>query len=185
MPELGTYLLWLARASIARALAQAEPAPPPLAAADAPLLAQPAASFVTLNRAGVLRGCIGSLVAHRSLAEDIASNAVAAAFRDPRFPPLRADELADLHVEVSLLTPPEPFSVRDESEALQQLRPDVDGVIFTAGQHRATFLPQVWAQLPDPAEFLAQLKRKAGLPGDYWGSDVTLARYTVKKWKEA
>ena len=87
-------------------------------------------------------------------------------------------------VEVSLLTPAESMTFTDEADALAQLRPEVDGVIFSAGRHRSTFLPQVWEQLPEPAVFLARLKQKAGLPPNYWGPDVRLERYTVKKWKE-
>ena len=71
-----------------------------------------------------------------------------------------------------------------ETEALGQLRPNIDGIIFSAGNRRSTFLPQVWEQLPEPAEFMAHLKQKAGLPADYWGPDVQLQRYSVKKWKE-
>ena len=111
-------------------------------------------------------------------------NARNAAFRDLRFQPLGETELAGTRVEVSLLTPAEPLVFRDEAEALAQLRPNIDGVIFSAGRHRATFLPQVWEQLPEPVDFMARLKQKAGLPGNYWGSDVRLERYTVKKWKE-
>ncbi|MGB5012363.1 MAG: AmmeMemoRadiSam system protein A, partial [Candidatus Dechloromonas phosphoritropha] len=102
----------------------------------------------------------------------------------PRFEPLRAAELPVTRVEVSLLTLPEPLSFADETNALAQLRPEIDGVIFSAGRHRSTFLPQVWEQLPEPTEFLARLKQKAGLSANYWGPDVRLERYTVKKWKE-
>ena len=85
---------------------------------------------------------------------------------------------------MSLLTPAEPMSFRDEADALAQLRPEIDGVIFSASGRRSTFLPQVWEQLPDPAVFMAHLKQKAGLPAAYWGPDVRLERYAVKKWKE-
>jgi AMMECR1 domain-containing protein len=88
-------------------------------------------------------------------------------------------------VEVSLLTPPQAMSFASEADALGQLRPNIDGVIFTAGARRSTFLPQVWEQLPEPADFLARLKEKAGLSAAYWSSDVRLQRYSVKKWKEA
>jgi AmmeMemoRadiSam system protein A len=99
----------------------------------------------------------------------VRANAIAAAFRDPRFAPLTAEELPRTRVEVSLLTAPVPMSFADEADALRQLRPDIDGVIFSAGNHRSTFLPQVWEQLPDPRQFMAHLKQKAGLPADYWG----------------
>ncbi len=179
MDELGNALLRHARAAIAEALGEPAPAAPDLAA-----LHEPGATFVTLTQGGELRGCIGSLEAHRPLLDDVRANARAAALRDPRFPPLVASELARTRVEVSLLTPTEPLPVASEADACRQLRPGVDGVILTAGGRRATFLPQVWEQLPEPADFLARLRQKAGLPANYWGADVRLARYAVRKWKE-
>jgi AmmeMemoRadiSam system protein B/AmmeMemoRadiSam system protein A len=151
---------------------------------DLPALGKIGATFVTLTRHGQLRGCIGSLVPHRSLADDITHNALAAAFRDPRFAPMSTAEWADTQVEVSLLGPAEPLTFRDEADARAQLRPGIDGLVLTSGRHRATFLPQVWAQLPDPADFLAHLKQKAGLAPDAWPADLTLARYQVEKWRE-
>jgi len=180
MPELGPVLLQLARAAIAARFDQ--PAP---AVADLPELHQPGATFVTLTQRGQLRGCIGSLEAWRPLIVDVQENACAAAFRDSRFAPLEADELPITRVEVSLLTAPESMQFDDEADALAQLRPNVDGVIFSAGRCRSTFLPQVWEQLPEAREFMAHLKQKAGLPAAYWGPDVQLQRYTVQKWKEA
>ncbi len=180
MPDLGTMLLTLARNAIAGHFGL-----PKNAMVDAPELQKPGATFVTLTQHGNLRGCIGSLEAWRPLAKDVQENALAAAFRDPRFGPLTADELPFTRVEVSLLTAAEAISFTSEADALAQLRPNVDGVIFTAGHRRSTFLPQVWEQLPDPAAFMAHLKQKAGLPASYWGPDVGLERYTVKKWKEA
>lgn len=179
MDELGNGLLRLARNAIGERFGLA-----PQPVAEQPAWRQPGASFVTLTQGGELRGCIGSLEAWRPLAEDVAANARAAAFRDPRFEPLTAGELAHTRIEVSLLAPAEPLPCRDEAEAMARLRPHIDGVILSAGRHRATFLPQVWEQLPAPAAFLAQLKRKAGLAADYWGSDLRLERYTVKKWQE-
>ena len=149
-----------------------------------PDLARPAATFVTLTQQGQLRGCIGSLEARRPLATDVADNALAAAFRDPRFPPLRQGELDQTRVEVSLLDTPEPLQFADEAEALGQLCPGVDGLILNCGHHRATFLPQVWESLPTPPLFLEHLKLKAGLPADFWSPQLTLARYGVQKWKE-
>ena len=181
MPELGTTLLILARNAIAARFGL----PPAPVAVDRPELAKMGATFVTLTQRGNLRGCIGSLEAWRPLLEDVQENARAAAFRDPRFEPLRADELPYTRVEVSLLSAAEPIRFRDETDALAQLRPNIDGVIFTAGSRRSTFLPQVWEQLPEPADFMARLKQKAGLPASYWGPDVRLERYTVHKWKEA
>lgn len=149
-----------------------------------PELARPGATFVTLMQNGQLRGCIGSLEAHRPLAADVTENAIAAAFRDPRFPPLTYDELAYTRIEVSLLEPSEPMDFADETDAISRLCPGVDGLILTHGIRRATFLPQVWESLPDPKRFLAQLKLKAGLPADFWDEKITLARYGVQKWKE-
>ena len=180
MPDPGPVLLQLARAAIAGRFGQAAPA-----IAELPELHQPGATFVTLTQNGQLRGCIGSLEAWRPLLLDVQENALAAAFRDPRFEPLTADELPRTRVEVSLLTAPQPMHFHDEADALAQLRPNIDGVIFTAGRRRSTFLPQVWEQLPEPRQFMAHLKQKAGLPAGYWGSDVRLEHYAVQKWKEA
>lgn len=180
MAELGTVLLQHARDAIAAAFGQ-----PPHSFEDLPELHAPGATFVTLTQDGQLRGCIGSLQAHRPLLDDVRGNACAAAFDDPRFPSLREGELGRIRVEVSLLTAPEPFPVRDEADARARLRPGIDGVIFTARGRRATFLPQVWEQLPDARDFLGHLRMKAGLSPDYWGSDVRLETYQVRKWKEA
>jgi AmmeMemoRadiSam system protein A len=144
-----------------------------------------AASFVTLTLGGRLRGCIGSLEAYRPLATDVVQNAQAAAFRDPRFPPLTAVEFKRLAIEVSVLSVPEPLVVTTETDLLTRLRPDHDGVIFAVPGRRATFLPQVWQELPDPVDFIAQLKRKAGLAADYWSDDVRLWRYHVTAFAEA
>jgi len=177
---LGPALLVRARNAIAARLNQATQAEP-----DHPALASPGATFVTLMQNGTLRGCIGSLEAHRPLDQDVRANGVAAAFSDPRFPPLTAAEFPHTRVEVSLLTAPQPMEFSSEADALRQLRPHVDGVILIAGQRRSTFLPQVWEQLPEPRLFMAHLKQKAGLPGDWWSSEVQLQRYEVQKWKEA
>lgn len=177
---LGTALLRIARNAIAERLGlPAQPVGEAL-----PELAAPGATFVTLKRNGQLRGCIGSLEAQRPLGIDVAENALAAAFRDHRFPPLGRDEFAGIDVEVSLLTPAEPFPVTNEADALSRLRPGIDGLILSYGRHRATFLPQVWESLPDPRQFMAQLKLKAGLPADFWHEQIVLARYGVRKWKE-
>ncbi len=178
-PELGEALLGIARGAIGSHFGlAAEPVP------ELPELREPGASFVTLTERGELRGCIGSLQAQRPLREDVRRNALAAAFHDPRFPPLERRELDAIRVEVSLLEPPVALPVRDEADALAQLRPGIDGVVFSYRSARATFLPQVWESLPEPREFLAQLKRKAGLPADFWSDEVRLARYRVTKWKE-
>jgi AmmeMemoRadiSam system protein A len=178
--ELGEALLRIARDAIAARFDVA-----PRGTPENPALDDRGASFVTLTRAGELRGCIGTLEAYRPLREDVYENALAAAFRDSRFNPLTREELPRTRVEVSLLTPPEPFPFRDEADALARLRPGVDGVVLTFEFHRATFLPQVWESLPDPHRFLAELKRKAGLPADFWDDRLNLSRYGVTKWKEA
>lgn len=180
-PHLGHALLGIARNALAERLDA-----PIIPTADHPRLAQAGATFVTLLRSHQLRGCIGSLEAWRPLREDVHENAIAAAFRDPRFPPLSASEFPGIEIEVSLLTTPEPIGGYNEAQIRDQLRPDIDGAILVAGADRhhvrATFLPQVWEQLPEPVEFLRHLKRKAGLPDHYWSSDTRLLRYTVDKW---
>jgi AmmeMemoRadiSam system protein A len=181
--EHGRVLLPIARSAIARAVGQV--VAPTHPAATAPWLQAPGASFVTLTQQGQLRGCIGTLEAYRPLHQDVETNAVAAALRDPRFAPLRARELEQTDIEVSLLSVRETLAFRSETEALAQLRPGVDGVVFEFGRFRSTFLPQVWEQLPDVAGFMAHLKQKAGLPADFWSAQVRLERYTVTKWREA
>ena len=181
MPEhAGEVLLPLARAAIA-----AELSLPGAAHADAQWLAGKGASFVTLTKQGDLRGCIGTLEAHRALGADVRANAMAAAFRDPRFKPLTTAEFATVRVEVSVLSAVVAMSFRDEADALAQLRPAVDGVIFQYGFHRSTFLPHVWEDFRDPRIFMGHLKHKAGLPPDLWDPAVKLSRYTVMKWRES
>ncbi len=141
------------------------------------------ASFVTLKREGDLRGCIGTIDPHRALGDDVWHNARAAAFRDPRFPPLSHAEHDGLEVEVSVLSPREYFEAASEADAASKLRPGLDGVYLEYGYSRATFLPQVWESLPHPPEFLAELRRKAGLPARFWHADVRLSRYVVEKFK--
>ena len=175
----GRVLTRLARSSIKGALGN-----DPSFAMQAAWLKQQAAVFVTLTKHGDLRGCIGSLEAHRSLVEDVRGNAVAAALNDLRFPPLTLDELEQCEIEVSLLTEPRPMEVKDEADALAQLKPGVDGIIFESAGRRATFLPQVWEQLAEPREFLTKLKQKAGFAADYWAADVRLQRYGAVKFKE-
>lgn len=146
-------------------------------------LREPGASFVTLKLDGELRGCIGTIQPHRPLAIDVAHNARAAAFRDTRFPPLAPHELPRLAIEVSVLSPREPLAAASESEALARLRPQVDGLYLEFGSLSATFLPQVWESLPDPADFLGELRRKAGLPPGFWHPGIKLSRYTVEKYR--
>ena len=178
-PDLGRVLLPIARAAIAQGLGRSlQPAQ------DAPWLQELGATFVTLMQRGQLRGCIGSLQARRPLLEDVKANALAAALRDPRFAPLTLQELDETQIEVSLLSATQPLAFASEPDALAQLRPGVDGVVLEYGPHRSTFLPQVWEQLPDAVQFMARLKQKAGLPADFWASDIRLQRYTVRKFKE-
>lgn len=182
--EEGTFLLHLARRTIEEALGEESTDSPP--ASPTQRLDEPGATFVTLHtRSGALRGCIGSLAARRPLVEDVRSNALAAAFEDPRFPPLKRSELSDIVVEISVLTPAKPLEYQDPQELLEKLRPGVDGVVIERGWHRATFLPQVWEQLPRPEEFLAHLCYKAGLSARAWQEgDLSVSIYEVQKFEE-
>lgn len=175
----GETLLSIARASISQALGLSFDA-----AEDAPWLKEQGACFITLMQKGQLRGCIGTLEAHRSLLDDVKANAKAAAFNDTRFSPLTNEELNETDIEVSLLSAMQKLNFSNEQEVLTQLRPGIDGVVFEFGDYRSTFLPQVWQQLPDPEEFIKHLKQKAGLSPDFWADEVKLSRYTVKKYKE-
>jgi AmmeMemoRadiSam system protein A len=175
----GPTLLAHARSAIAYRLGLSDGIAPVAAFLEAP-----GATFVTLMADQQLRGCVGSLSARRPLGEDVRANAQAAAFDDPRFPPLARAEYDTLEVEVSLLSASTPLVVASERDLHAQLRPGIDGVTLQRGHCRATFLPQVWESLRDPREFLAHLKRKAGLPFDFWSSDLEISRYTVEKFTE-
>jgi AmmeMemoRadiSam system protein A len=177
--DLGRALLTIARSAIAERLGL-----PRSAEVSHAGLQQPSATFVTLKQSGELRGCMGSLQALRPLGADVCHNAIAAAFRDPRFAPLVAAELEETSVEVSLLSTSERVEVATEDELLARLRPGVDGLILQFGWHRATFLPQVWEHLVERREFLSELKRKAGLPADFWSPALNVFRYEVTKWVE-
>lgn len=177
--DRGRILLAIARAAIAEQFGTHIP----VGEASA-WLQERGATFVTLTQNGRLRGCIGTLEARRSLLTDVQTNAQAAAFYDPRFAPLTPDELVKTDIEVSLLSAPQPLLFHTEQEALAQLRPNIDGVIFEYERYRSTFLPQVWEQLPNPIDFMAQLKHKAGLSPEFWNDGISLSRYTVTKWKE-
>jgi len=142
-----------------------------------PVLQKSGACFVTLEKQGVLRGCIGSLAAHRPLIVDVVDNAFSAAFRDPRFESLQPYELSELTIHISVLSPAEDFPAVDEADLLRQLKPGIDGLILHDGRHRATFLPSVWESLPEPKQFVAHLKLKAGLPSDYWSASLRFERY--------
>ncbi len=175
----GRLLLALAREAVEEALGLCRPTD-----CAEPWLRDPGATFVTLRHAGRLRGCVGSVRAVRPLYDDLRANARAAALEDPRFAPLSAGELQHTAVEVSLLSPLEPLAAASEEALLALLRPGVDGLVLEADVCRATFLPQVWQQLPEPRDFVAALKQKAGLPPGWWDDGVVAWRYTVWKWAE-
>jgi MEMO1 family protein len=179
--EHGKKLIARARHSIDSALGGAAPQ----SAADEPWLRLTRASFVTLTQNGNLRGCIGSLEAHRPLGEDVTHNARAAAFSDPRFAPLTRAELAHTRIEVSVLSAPKLLGFAGHADLIGQLRPGEDGLILECGSARGTFLPQVWESLPDPEQFVAQLKLKAGLPAATSTARCRIKRYRVLKWKES
>ena len=149
-----------------------------------PALTVRRSSFVTLRRGEELRGCCGTLDAPRPLAEDVWRNAWAAAFNDYRFPPLTASEWPHMNVHLSLLTVPEPLDVATEEELLAELRPSIDGLILESDAGRATFLPVVWEQIPDPVQFVRQLKMKAGWSATYWSNRVRCSRYTTESFGE-
>lgn len=145
-----------------------------------PELLVPGASFVTLEIEEHLRGCIGSLEPRRALLIDVASNAFAAAFHDPRFPPVSYQELVQLHVTVSVLSKPEPLDCENEQDCLNQLRPEIDGLIISDSNKRATFLPSVWSSLVTPSQFLTELKKKAGFAPGHWSASMQVFRYTTE-----
>lgn len=147
-----------------------------------PQLQAQRASFVTLNSNHHLRGCIGSLVAHRPLVVDIAQNAYAAAFSDPRFPPLSQPEFKQLDYHISVLSETSEMQFTSEQDLLAQIRPGIDGLILSEHHHQGTFLPSVWEQLPEVEAFLRHLKQKAGLAADYWSDKLQVKRYTVESF---
>ncbi len=173
-------LLAIAHAALTQAVCKGEAVQVSLDALT-PRLQQPGASFVTLTLRGQLRGCIGTLSAYKPLAQDVADNAAASALRDPRFPPVVPLEVPKLKLEISVLTVPVDFPVRDEADLLAKLQPGVHGLILQDGTHRATFLPSVWEQLSDPRDFVAHLKQKAGLPVDYWSTGMRFQVYWAEK----
>lgn len=152
--------------------------------AFSPALQQWAASFVTLKIHGKLRGCIGTLEARQPLVQDVVHNAAAAALDDPRFPPLTLEEESETSIDISVLTVPEPLQFTTEDELLAQLSPGVDGLTIEAGVHRSTFLPSVWGSLPDKAQFLRQLKLKAGMELDISPSKLKAWRYQADSFGE-
>lgn len=177
--DAGLVLLPLARGAIAAQLGLSPPSVP-----SQPWLLESGSAFVTLRLAGHLRGCIGTIESYRSLGEDVTGNARTAAFSDPRFRPLAVDEYAGIVLEVSVLSLPQAMTYADEADLLAQLRPGLDGLLLEADSQRGTFLPQVWGELSEPAEFLGHLKAKIGLARDGWDRDWRFFRYTVRSWSE-
>lgn len=141
------------------------------------------ACFVTLHLNGQLRGCIGALEAYQPLINDVAEHAFAAAFRDPRFPPLQENEFEQIEIEISVLGTPERISFTNEDDLLQQIRPGLDGLILEHQNNRGTFLPSVWQQIPDKNDFLNHLKMKAGLPSNWWDNSAKISRYETFLFK--
>ncbi len=174
---LGPVLLDIARRGIMTGFETGQPLVPVVTDGLAPQLGAPGAAFVTLRRNGTLRGCIGSAVATRPLIADVALHAFNAAFRDQRFPRLGLDELCRLDLSVSVLTAPAPMTFTDEADMLGQLRPEIDGLIIADAGRSALFLPSVWEELPDPRQFLATLKLKAGLPATHFSPGLAARRF--------
>jgi hypothetical protein len=172
-------LLELGRKSIERGLEAGRMLDWPATQIDADLQVV-RASFATLKIDGMLRGCCGTVYPARSLAEDVWRNAWASAFSDPRFPPLVRSEYPHLELHVSILSPLEAVQVESEFELLESLRPGTDGLLLELGATRATFLPAVWEQLPEPQAFLRHLKEKAGWPTKFWTSRIRVYRYTTQ-----
>ena len=142
-----------------------------------PQLQAKAATFVTLKETNKLRGCIGTLEAYQPLIQDVAEHAYAAAFNDPRFPPVNSIEEPMLHISISLLSSPDTISLNNEQELVAQLEPRKTGLILEYGPHKATYLPSVWEQISSPQEFVSQLKRKAGLAEQFWDDSMTFKTY--------
>ena len=141
--------------------------------------------FVTLHKRGALRGCIGTIEPVRSLLANVEENAVNSAFGDPRFPKLTTDELGEVDIEISVLSAPETLEYTDAEDLLDKLRPGVHGVILSKGYKRATFLPQVWDQLPNKTDFLEHLCRKGMMGSDCWKEkDTEVKIYTVEYFSE-
>lgn len=176
--ERGRILLGLARASIDEGLG----GPPVERPAHDGWLDRPAAVFVSLHRHGELRGCVGSLEAHRPLFDEVVREAKAAAFEDSRMVPVQRRELPELEIELTLLDPLEPIGARTEEELLGNLRPGVDGLLLRSREGGAVFIPKMWAQLPDPRSFVHHLLRKAGLTR--WPPDLRAFRFTAEEVAE-
>ncbi len=179
-----SVLLKLARESIEEVLEAQNTIDREALLREYPILAEHVATFVTLTIRGELRGCIGSLVPHRALVDDIIHNAKAAAFQDPRFAPLSTSEYLHAVVEVSLLTPAQELAYDDVADLKSKIRPGVDGVILSLNGRQATFLPQVWEQLPDFESFFAHLGQKAGIGPDALSHHPEIFTYQVEKARD-
>ena len=149
------------------------------------VLTSPLGVFVTLTQQDSLRGCIGSMQSSDPLAQSVAESAHGAAFHDPRFPRLAADELDQVRIEISILSPMEAVTASSRSELLSTVRAEVDGLLLQDRHHRSTFLPKVWQQLPNPEDFLNHLLTKAGLPTDHWSTTLQFYRYHTVSFQEA
>jgi uncharacterized protein len=174
-------LLDVATDVIGDAVTRRDPRMPDPANFDGPLQ-EPGASFVTLERRGELLGCIGTLVAAEPLVVDVARHALAAAFADPRLPPVTRDDFAEMSVKVSVLTTPEPVPAATFDELVAAVRPSVDGLLVEAGRDRATLLPSVWDHVADTEQFLDVLWQKAGLVRGAWPAGVAVSRYTTEEF---
>ncbi len=181
---MGELLLKIAREAIASRLGLAPPVDKEELTKRHPELKREQATFVTLTIGGRLRGCIGSIVPHRALIDDLVANAEAAAFDDPRFPPLSREEFERVDIEVSLLTVPQPLEYSDIEELRSKIVPGQDGVILQLDGRQATFLPQVWEDLNDFDLFFAHLCQKAGLPQNCLLYHPQIYTYRVEKFKE-
>ena len=182
--EEGKHLLSVARKTIQEALSRKKDRKEPDSFASSKY-SERRGTFVTLTMNGALRGCIGHIIPQESLIEGIRINAVNAAFRDPRFRPLSKNDFEKIKIEISILTEPKPLVYSDANELFMKLRPGIDGVIIKRGFHQATFLPQVWEQLPDKKAFLTQLCLKAGLDGDIWKREkIEVLIYQVQAFEE-
>jgi len=184
--EQGQALVRLARKTIENALGlSGEDGELPGNPLDQEAMREKRGVFVTLTRHGQLRGCIGFLEARETVVDAVRHNAINAAFSDPRFPPLSDFEVADLDIEVSILTEPAALEYDDSFDLLEKLKSGIDGVIIRSGLHSATFLPQVWEQLPEKEEFLSHLCLKAGLPANAWEKGtLEVLTYRVEYFEE-
>jgi AmmeMemoRadiSam system protein A len=154
-------------------------------AAFPPVLQEKRGTFVTLTMDGQLRGCIGHIVPQESLIDGIRTNAINAAFRDPRFRPMSCEEWEKVKIEISILSDPKPLPYSNAEDLLKKLRPGIDGLIIKKGHHQATFLPQVWEQLPNKKDFLSHLCLKGGLDADAWRKgDLEVLIYQVQAFEE-